>query len=288
MFVITGVTGHVGRVTANLLLTQQQPVRAVVRNASKGTEWETKGAEVAVADLFDKASLLNAFKQAEGLFIMTPPALDLDDVIKKHLVMLGNIIAAIKETKPKKVVYLSSIGAHLEKGTGAIRKLYDMEQAFSQLDIPTAGIRAGWFMENFAGLIPGAIQSGNLMSFLCPTDLQVPMVAVNDIGKLAAELLNQHWAGHRIIELGGPCQYSADDVASSLSYYTNRSITAVPIPRSEYEPTYASFGFTADASRLMAEMNDGFNTQWIVFEGGTSEHVSGETLLEDALKTYIK
>ena len=95
MFVITGVTGHVGRVTANLLLTQQQPVRAIVRNASKGAEWETKGAEVAVADLFDKASLFNAFKQAEGIFVMTPPALDLDDVIDKHLEMLRNIITLL-------------------------------------------------------------------------------------------------------------------------------------------------------------------------------------------------
>ncbi len=224
----------------------------------------------------------------DGLFIMTPPALDLDDVMEKHSEMLGNIITAVKATKPKKVVYLSSIGGHLEKCTGAIRKLYDMERALSQLDIPTAGIRAGWFMENFAGLIPGAIQSGKLMSFLYPTDLQVSMVAVKDIGKMAADLLNQDWTGHRIIELEGPCQYSADDVASSLSYYTKKSITAVPIPRSEYEQTYASFGFTADASRLMAEMNDGFNNKWIVFEGRNAELVSGETLLEDVIKTYIK
>jgi len=68
--------------------------------------------------------------------------------------MLRNIIEATKDTKPKRLIYLSSIGGHLETGTGAFGKLYEMEQAFSRLDIPTAAIRADWFMENFTGLIP--------------------------------------------------------------------------------------------------------------------------------------
>ncbi|MGN8070131.1 NmrA family NAD(P)-binding protein [Mucilaginibacter sp. 22184] len=288
MYVITGVTGHVGRVTADILLKRQNPLRAVVRSAAKGTEWATQGAEVAIADFFDLGSLIEAFTGAEGLFIMTPPALDLDAVIEKHLLMLDNILNAIKETKPQKIVYLSSIGGQLETGTGAIRKLYDMEQALKSLDIPTVGIRAGWFMENFAGLIPSAIESGILLSFLDPTDLQIPMVAVSDIGKLAAELLTQDWSGHRIVELEGPCRYSADDVASSLSYYTGRKISAEPIPSINYENMYLSFGFTPDASRLMAEMNIGFNKKWIVFEEQNVEHISGEILLEDLLKTYIK
>ncbi|WP_293309077.1 NmrA family NAD(P)-binding protein [Pedobacter sp. UBA5917] len=166
MIAITGITGHVGRVTATLLLEQKQQIKAIVRNAAKGTEWIDKGAEVAIADLFDAESLTKAFEGAESIFVMTPPALDLENPIEQHLQMLEAITTAIKKSKPEKVVYLSSIGGHLAEATGAIRKLYDMEQALTQLDIPTAGIRAGWFMENFTGSLPSAISTGNLHSFL--------------------------------------------------------------------------------------------------------------------------
>ncbi|MVM36091.1 NAD(P)H-binding protein [Spirosoma sp. HMF4905] len=287
MFAITGITGHVGRVTGEILLNQHRPVRAVVRNPAKGTEWAARGAAVTIADLFDESALTEAFRGAEGVFIMTPPALDFENVIEQHQQMLDAILGALKNARPEKVVYLSSIGGHLRKGTGAIRKLYDLEQALTRLDIPTAGIRAGWFMENFTGSIPPAIQSGLLHSFLNPTDLLIPMIAVNDIGKLAADLLAQSWTGPRIIELEGPSRYSADNVASILGYHTDRSISAVPIPGTDYEKVYSSFGFTQDASRLMAEMNDGFNRQWIVFEGSNTEHMCGETLLEDMLKAYL-
>ena len=66
-----GITGHVGRVTANILLDQQLPVRAVIRNVAKGAEWQARGAQIAIADLFDAQSLVDAFREAESIFIMT-------------------------------------------------------------------------------------------------------------------------------------------------------------------------------------------------------------------------
>ncbi|AKD57150.1 NmrA family NAD(P)-binding protein [Spirosoma radiotolerans] len=287
MIAILGITGQVGQVIGELLLHQHQPIRAVVRNPAKATQWAARGAEVVAADLLDAAALTQAFRGTEAVFIMTPPGLDLENVLEQHQQMVAAISMALKSAHPKKVVYLSSIGGHLLHGTGAIRKLYDLEQALTRLPIPTAGIRAGWFMENFIGSIPGAVQSGQLHSFLNPTDLLIPMVAVQDIGQLAAELLTQSWTGARILELEGPCRYSADNVASILAYHTGRPIRAVAISPADYEQTYSSFGFTQDASRLMAEMNDGFNRQWIVFEGGKAEPVYGETLLEDMLRTQV-
>jgi len=287
MYAIIGITGHVGRVAANLLLEKNLPVRAVLRNPVKGGEWKNKGAEIAIAELHDSVSLENAFKNTLGVFVMTPPLFDSNDPLKDHNQMLDALVTAIKKAKPEKVVYLSSVGAHLENGTGAIRKLYDMEQALQTLDIPTAGIRAAWFMENFQGNIAYAKESGKLASFLNPLDLSIPMVSTNDIGKLAAALLEEKWEGHRIIELSGPCNYSANDVACVLSYRLNRPLKAEAIPAEMYAASYASFGFTDAASQMMAEMNDGFNREYIIFEKAGQEQVTGDTLLEDALNSYV-
>ena len=287
MYAIIGITGHVGRVTANLLLEKKLPVRAVLRNPVKGGEWKTKGAEIAIAELHDAVSLENALKNTSGVFVMTPPLFDSNDPLSDHNQMLDALVSAIKKAKPEKIVYLSSVGAHLESGTGAIRKLYDMEQAFQTLDLPTAGIRAAWFMENFQGSIAYAKETGKLPGFLNPLDLAIPMVSTSDIGKLAAALLDEDWEGHRIVELAGPCSYSARDVAYVLSYQLGRPVDAQAIPADMYAASYQSFGFTEAASQMMAEMNDGFNRGHIIFEKAEREQATGDTLLEDAIKSYV-
>lgn len=288
MYAVIGVTGHVGRVTGELLLKEKQPLRAIVRNAEKGAEWSQKGAEIAVADLHDAAALAAAMKGTAGVFIMTPPLLDAKDPMAAHDDMLAALSSALREARPEKIVYLSSIGAQYEKGTGAIKKLYDMEQTFRQLNLSTAGIRAAWFMENFIAGIDHAKTTGRLLSFLDPTKMAIPMVAAKDIGELAAALLMTSWSSHRIIELEGPCRYSADDVAMALGYHLKQHVAAEAIPEDQYAAVYQSFGFTPAAAALMAEMNEGFNSGRIVFADGDTEHVSGGTLLEDLLGEHLQ
>jgi len=283
MYVILGVTGHVGCATANYLLSKNLPVRAVLRNPAKAEQWRALGADVAIAGLQDVQALEAAFRNAEGLFVMTPPLLDSPDPIAEHDKMLSALSTAITRTGPEKLVFLSSIGAHLPTGTGAIKKLYSMEQSFRQLSIPTASIRAAWFMENFSHSMDYVRQNNQLPSFLDPTDLSIPMVATRDIGILAARKLQSRWTGHHNIELEGPCRYSADDVAVILSGRLKRDITATPIPTHLYETSYLSFGCTVAAAAMMAEMHKGFNSGLITFEGNGQQYHSADTLLEDVI-----
>jgi uncharacterized protein YbjT (DUF2867 family) len=219
---------------------------------------------------------------------MTPPLLESADPVGDHDSMLKALSIAIDTAKPGKLVYLSSVGAQHSLETGAIRKLYDMEQAFNKLSLPTASIRAAWFMENFVGQI-GAVASGSpLMSFVDPASKKIPMIAAGDIGKLGAELLQQNWIGHRVVELEGPCTYSVADVAMVFGYHLRKEVPVGTIAGAEYESAYRSFGFSDKGARLMAEMNRGFNSDHIVFERGIREQVQGETLLEDCLAKYIR
>ena len=289
MYTIIGVSGHVGSIVAGELLKDGQEVKAILRNPSKAMEWQKRGGKPVIADLLQLDSLKEAFRETEALFVMTPPAFDLEDPIGEHLKMLENIVAAIKCSPVKKVVYLSSIGGHLDHGTGAIIKLYDMEQKLQSLDIPTVGIRAGWFIENFEGSIESAVNEGVLHSFISPVDLKVPMIAVEDIGKLAATLIQEQWQGHRIVELAAQELYSAEDVAIAIAKAANRPITANPIPPDMYQEMYTLFGLTTAAAKLMAEMNVGFNSGHIRFENKDGiELAYGEKTLENIISQRIQ
>lgn len=287
MYAITGVTGKVGGAIAEILLAKGLPVRAIIRDKVKAQYWQDKGAEIAMAQLNDKDALNAAFKGVDGVFVMTPPLFDSHDPMGDHDQMLVALTGAINWALPKKVVYLSSIGAQHNAGTGAIKKLYDMEQAFEQLSMPSAAIRAGWFMENFAGSIANAHKTGKLHSFINPAELAIPMIATIDIAKLAADLLVSEWPGRRVIELEGPCKYSANDVAMVLSYHFKQDIGVFAIDENDYAAVYQSFGFTGEAATLMAEMNRGFNSGHIDFTEAGAEKAVGQTLLEDTLGTYL-
>jgi len=289
MYAILGVTGQVGGATARALLAAGQPVRAIVRNPAKAADWAAQGAEIAVAELTDAAALQAAFAGAAGVFVATPPLLDVADPLGENQRMLAALTTALRAAGTPQVVYLSSVGAQHSHGLGAIGKLHDMEQAFGQLPMPTAAIRAAWFMENFQGLIAPARRSGQVPSLLSPPGRAIPMVATADIGQLAARTLRETWAGPRVLELGGPCAYSPHDVTTALSYLLNQPLQTTIIPPAQHAATYQSWGMTPPAATLMAEMIAGFNNGWIAFAGpetGAEPH-AGPTLLEDALRQYV-
>ena len=287
MFAILGITGQVGGATARALLAAGQPIRAVVRNPAKAAAWADQGAEIAVADLTDAAALQAAFTGVAGAFVATPPLLDVADPLGDNRRMLAALTSALRAAGVPKVVYLSSVGAQHAHGLGAIGKLYELEQAFRQLPVPTAAIRAAWFMENFRGLINPARQSGQVPSLLSPPDRLIPMVATEDIGQLAARTLSETWTGPRVLELQGPCAYSPHDVTAALSFLLDQPLQTVVIPPAAHVATYVSWGMSPAAAALMAEMLAGFNRGWIAFAGAGAEQHAGPTLLEDALRHYV-
>ncbi|MGI4872126.1 MAG: hypothetical protein ACRYFX_13230 [Janthinobacterium lividum] len=104
--------------------------------------------------------------------------------------------------------------------------------------MPTAAIRAAWFMESAQGLINPARQSGQVLSLLSPAGRAIPMVAAEDIGQLAARTPLETWPGPRVLELGGPCAYSPHDVTATLSYLLDQPLCTVVVPPAEHMATY--------------------------------------------------
>jgi NAD(P)H dehydrogenase (quinone) len=152
-YAIVGTTGQVGRATAEKLLADGAGIRAVVRSEANAATWRERGAEVAIATLADAAGLQASFEGVDGVFIMTPTWFEAQDMFTENAKALTALGQALRAVSSSKVVLLSSIGAQRQHGTGAIMKLHDMEMAFADLPSVTS-LRAGWFMENFAGWSP--------------------------------------------------------------------------------------------------------------------------------------
>lgn len=141
-------------------------------------------------------------------------------------------------------------------------------------------------MENCALDVVSASEKGVIQSFLQPLDKAVPMVATADVGKLAASLLQQSWAGKRVVELEGPCRVSPNDIASTFSQILGRPVVAEAVARHAWETLFREQGHQFPSPRM--QMIDGFNEGWICFEGAEDERAIGDTRLEEVLRSLLK
>ncbi|NVM74720.1 uncharacterized protein YbjT (DUF2867 family) [Duganella sp. SG902] len=277
MYAITGITGQVGSALGKQLLAAGLPIRAVVRDAAKGAAWAARGAEVALADLNDAAALTRAFTGAEAVFVLLPPTFDPTEGFPEARRTIAALREALAAAQPARVVVLSTIGAQAMR-PNLLNQLGIMEREFGTLDLPVTYLRAAWFIENSLWDVVSARESGTIASFLQPLDSPVAMVACADISAVAAELLQQTWNGHRVVELEGPVRISPADIAASFSRQLGRQVTAHALPRDTWATLFASQGMRNPIPRM--QMLDGFNQGWIEFEGQPRK---GTTTLDAAI-----
>ncbi len=100
MFAVTGITGKVGAAVARSLLSADQPVRAVVRDRSRGAPWAQLGCDIAVADLSDTEALTAAFAGTAGVFAMVPPVFDPAPGFPEATGFINSLRAALGRAKP--------------------------------------------------------------------------------------------------------------------------------------------------------------------------------------------
>ncbi|AXK84104.1 NmrA family transcriptional regulator [Pseudolabrys taiwanensis] len=284
MFAIAGITGKVGAVAATALLNAGHQIRAVVRSEEKGAAWKARGCEIAVVpDAGDQTALERAFERVEGLFLMNPPNYDSDAAFTDSRHRVAAAARAISKVKPARVVLLSTVGAQVREfnllNWGGI-----YEHALAETGIPVAFLRAAWFMEN-ASWDVAAAREGQIHSHLQPLDHAIDRVSVKDIGRVAAELLQETWTGTRTIELTGPRKYSANDEAAGFAAALGRSVEAVAIPRETWEAQFRAQGMQHPAARI--RMLDGFNEGWIDFERNRTEQRTGTVTFETVLRELI-
>ena len=285
MFVVVGATGNTGSVVADTLLSRKQPVRVVVRSADKGMAWKAKGADVAVASLEDVPAMTKALEGATGLYLLVPPNYGAMAWLSEQRQRMDQAAQAVKASGILHVVFLSSIGAHIAEGTEPIRAARYGEQALGAVVKYLTVLRPCYFMENWAPGIGMAKDQGIVPTFIAPT-AKVPMISIQDIGRVGAEQLMAGEKGTQIVELAGPEEYSLDQVATALSQILGNPVTAQHAPLSAVAPTFKSFGFSDEVAKLFEEMYTSFSTGRIGYEHPASR-VRGNVALTEALRRMM-
>jgi uncharacterized protein YbjT (DUF2867 family) len=285
MFVVAGVSGNTGSVVASTLLDAGKKVRVLVRSSDKGESWAGRGAEVVVGALDDANVLGSALRGSEGVYLLSPPDLRSKNFLAERRVFLDAVATAVSSAKPGHVVFLSSVGAQHADGTGPVRSVHHAERALRATGLPCTFVRASYFVENWAAMIPVAKRDGVLPSFI-KHDQKMPMVGTRDIGEIAARALLDGPKGQRFLELAGPIDVTPDDVAQALRATLGRAVNVAEAPLEAVVPTFTSFGISEDVSKLYAELFAALRSGKLSWEGPAASVVRGRISLVETLRQF--
>lgn len=287
IYAVAGVSGHTGSVVADTLLAQGKAVRVIVRDAAKGEAYRARGAEVAVAPLGDVTALTRAMTGVAGAYLLLPPNMAATTPLEDNAALTATLAQAIRAAAVPHVVFLSSIGAQHATGTGPIRALHVAERELARTGTALTALRAAYFQENWGSSL-GMLPQGVLPAFV-PPDLTFAQVATRDIGRAAAAALVEGPPAERtqVIELAGPREYSATEIAAALATITGSPVAVQGAPLDAVVPTFTSFGISAPVAELFRELYEGLASGRLAWEGGAARTVRGSTAVEATLRTLL-
>ncbi|WP_075794637.1 NmrA family NAD(P)-binding protein [Massilia putida] len=258
-YAVFGVTGRTGAAAADALLRAGHRVRVVVRDPAKGRPWAERGAEIAVADLTDLASMTLALSRVQGAYVVNPQQYNLDDLFERAGLIAATTAHAAVAARVPRLVALSSVGADRETGAGWIDMNRMFEQRLGEAGVPATFLRAAYFMENWAPMVGQAVRSGALPTFLAPSARRIPMVAMQDVGSAAAALLQEDTTESRIVTLAGPEDYAPDDVAAIVAATLGKVVDVAVLPEATWPAALADARFSKAALAGFTDMTRGLN-----------------------------
>ncbi|MGS2762904.1 NmrA family NAD(P)-binding protein [Sinomicrobium sp. M5D2P9] len=189
---ITGSLGHIGKPLAKNLIENGHKLTIISSNPERKESIAALGAEPVIGNLEDINLLIESFKGADSIFTMVPPNnyFDQDLDLIAYYKRLGEIYAkAILEADIKRVVNLSTIGGHLDKGNGILRGAHNVEQTLNALpsEVSITHMRPTSFYYNLYGYME-TIKSDSTI-YANYGSRPIPWVSPRDIAKAVAEEL---------------------------------------------------------------------------------------------------
>ncbi|HVS97021.1 MAG TPA: SDR family NAD(P)-dependent oxidoreductase [Puia sp.] len=258
-FVLTGSLGHISKPLAGILVRQGHTVTVISSNPGRVQAIEALGAVPAIGSLEDPAFLAATFKGADAVYLMEPPGnfFDPNFDIHEHVARLArNFVEAVQNSGVRRVVHLSSIGAHTDKDNGLLKFHYNVEKILGQLpaDVAICFMRPVGFYYNLLGFIPVIRSQGAILTNYGGNDKE-PWVSPLDIAATIASTITQPFEG-RSVQYIASDECSPDEVASILgAAIGNPDLKWVAIPDEQLLNEMLAAGMNPTVARGLVEMN---------------------------------
>jgi NAD(P)H dehydrogenase (quinone) len=238
---ITGATGQLGRIVVSKLKEKVgNNIVALVRSTQKAADL---GVEVREADYENPQTLEAALEGVDTLLLIS------SSEIGKRAAQHQNVIDAAKKNGVKWIVYTSLL--HADTTSLSIGEEHvATEEALQKSGIPFTILRNGWYTENYAGTIPGAIAGGAYLG--SAGDGKISAASRKDYAEAAVAVLTTEGHQGKVYELAGDEAFTLTDLAAEISKQSGKNIPYKNLPQDEYATILTNFGLPAGLAGAIA------------------------------------
>jgi len=259
--IVTGSLGHIGKPLTVELVQKGHAVTVVSSNSDRQAAIEALGATAAIGTMADTDFLTATFKGADAVYVMETmggasyfdPNIDIMEAISR---IGNNYKQAILHSGVKRVVHLSSIGAHTDKGNGLLAFHYNVENILKSLppDVSITFMRPVGFYYNLLGFI-NTIKTQGVIATNYGGDSKKPWVAPVDIAAAIAEEITSGFAGRKIRYVASD-EISCNELASLLGTAIGKpDLKWVVIPDEQMLQGMIATGMSTKIAAGLVEMN---------------------------------
>ena len=246
MYVVTGVGGYIGAAVVENLLKDGVPadqIRVTSRNEEVLVRWRDRGVQVHRADFNDKAALVEAFRGAQHLFMVSTM-----EVGSNRQQQHSNAVEAAKEAGVPHIVYTSFLTA----GKQEVESFEVIDHKFTEKLIRESGIRwnfmrnnqyADAMAENQAAI---AITSGKSISNTGSG--RVGFVSRDDVAAVAAKLLQGKGEPDTAYEVTGPETLDMREVAGLIQELSGATFEVIDLTDDQMYAMWDSLGVPREAT----------------------------------------
>lgn len=220
--VITGSIGNIGKPLTQGLVQKGHSVTVISSKAERQTEIEALGAKAAIGTMQDADFLSDTFKGADIVYLMEAwevigSIFDKDvDFIAGFNKIGNNYKKAVEQSGVKRIVHLSSIGAHTNNGNGSLFVHNTVENILKELpnDVSIKFMRPVGFYTNIFRFMQTIKTEGAIIQNY-GGDQKEPWVSPLDIAATIAEEMEKPFAGRTVHYIASD-EVSPNEVAEIL------------------------------------------------------------------------
>lgn len=221
--ILTGSIGNIGKPLTQTLIQNGHTVTVISSQAERQPAIEALGAQAAIGSIQDASFLTSTFQGADIVYLMETldaaggDESDEDVDFISIISQIGlNYKQAIEQSGVKKVIHLSSIGAHMDKGNGFLVFHHNVEHILKQLpaEVSIKTMRPVGFYTNMFSFISTIKHKGAIISNY-GGDQKEPWVSPLDIAAVIAEEIEQPFEGRTMRYIASD-EVSPNEIARAL------------------------------------------------------------------------
>ncbi|TNC27621.1 SDR family oxidoreductase [Amycolatopsis alkalitolerans] len=256
MIVVTGATGHLGRLVIEGLK-QKLPADRIVAVARTPEKAAGLGVAVRGADYDEPATVEAAVEGADKVLLIS------GNEVGKRVPQHRAVVGAAQKAGVKQIVYTSAPKAD----TSALVLAPEhkaTEEAIRESGLPFTFLRNGWYHENYGQTVRQAVETGSFVGSV--GEGRVSSASRADYAAAAVAVLTGEGHENKIYELSGDVAWTRPELAAAIAAAAGKPVTYQDLTPEQHRAALVEAGLPEGTAQFV-----------VALDGNTKDGLLGET-----------